>query len=71
MLLLIGGIGYALIRGQLFWLVGYPLGAGSSPFIVAAAFLAGIAALLAGAIGRAEIGGAPRPRWPWEDPSDE
>jgi hypothetical protein len=70
-LLLVGGIGYALIRAQLFWVIGYPLGAGSSPFIVAAALLAGVAALLARSIGRAEVRGAPRPRWPWEDPSDE
>lgn len=70
-LLIVGGVGYALIRAQLFWLIGYPLGAGSSPFIVVAALLAGIAALLSSAIGRAEVRGAERPRWPWEKPSDE
>jgi hypothetical protein len=70
-LLFVGGVGYALIRAQLFWLIGYPLGAGTSPFLVAAALLAGIAALLARAIGGAEQRGTPRPRWPWENPSDE
>ncbi|WP_210479790.1 DUF6121 family protein [Naasia sp. SYSU D00948] len=69
-LLFVGGIGYTLVRGELFWLLGFPLEYAPSPFIVAAALLAGAAALIARVIGRAEKGGARRPRWPWEDPSD-
>ncbi len=69
-LLFVGGMGYTLVRGELFWLLGFPLEYAPSPFIVAAALLAGAGSLIARAIGRAEKGGARRPRWPWEDPSD-
>ena len=69
-LLFVGGIGYTLIRGELFWLLGFPLQYAASPFIVAAALLAGVAALIARSIGRAEKSGAHRPRWPWENTDD-
>jgi Family of unknown function (DUF6121) len=69
-LLVVGGIGYTLIRAELFWLLAFPLQHAASPFIVAAALLAGVAALLARSIGGAEKRGARRPRWPWEDPED-
>ncbi|WP_210507470.1 DUF6121 family protein [Naasia sp. SYSU D00057] len=69
-LLAIGGVGYTLIRAELFWLLGFPLQYAASPFIVLAAVLAGVAALLARSIGGAEKRGASRPRWPWESPDD-
>ena len=71
LLLVVGGIGYTFIRGQVLWLLAFPLGYSVSPFMVAAALLAGLAAVLARSIGRAEERGDQRPRWPWEDPFDE
>jgi hypothetical protein len=70
-MLVVGGIGYALIRGQVLWLLTFPLAYSVSPFVLAAALLAGLSAVLARSIGRAELRGAARPRWPWEDPFDE
>jgi hypothetical protein len=69
-LLFSGAIGYTLIRAQLFWLLAFPLQHAASPFIVVAALLAGVTALLARSIGGAEKRGASRPRWPWENPDD-
>ncbi len=69
-LLIVGGMGYTLIRGELFWLLAFPLEYAPSPFIVVAALLAGAAALIARSIGRAEKSGRGRPRWPWENPDD-
>lgn len=70
-LLLVGGIGYTLVRAELLWLLVFPLDYATSPFTLAAALLAGIAALLARSIGQAEVRGARRPRWPWENPADD
>lgn len=70
-MLVVGGIGYALIRGEALWLLAFPLAYSVSPFVIAAALLAGLTAVLARSIGRAELRGASRPRWPWEDPFDE
>ncbi len=69
-LLIVGGFGYTLIRGQAFWLLGFPLEYAPSPFIVAAALLAGAGALIARSIGSQEKSGRGRPRWPWENPDD-
>jgi hypothetical protein len=70
-LLVLGAIGYTLLRAEVIWLLVFPLTYAVSPFIVAAALLAGIAALVGRSMGARQAKGRPRPRWPWEDPSDE
>lgn len=65
-LLLVGGVGYTLVAADPAQLLFFPLRYCLSPFIVAAALLAGAVALgVLWASAREKRGG--RPRWPWED----
>jgi signal transduction histidine kinase len=65
-MLFVGGIVYTAITADLLQLLFFPFGYSASPFIVAAAVLAGLTAIAVLAVeGRGEKGG--RPRWPWEN----
>jgi len=65
-MLLVGAIGYAAITGRIAQLLFFVLDYGLSPFVVAAAILAGLTGItVLAVVARGEGGG--RPRWPWED----
>jgi hypothetical protein len=65
-LLIVGGVTFTVITADPVQLLFFPLNYAASPFVVAAALLAGLTGPIAlGVLGRAERGD--KPRWPWED----